>query len=220
MSESEKWDFAIWSWGSCGRGYVDVIHPVKLPLTRLTDGHGGRVKTDLFVIEYVNNDSRKNYHRKLRFVDVFQPIIVRNYGAGSCNPKSAFDNVYIVYKDNNEIKIEELKNIEEEVITETSEDGKHQTMFKVKYVIFNSSKIVISKTMLDKKKIKLIVKLTIEGNSITVNGDTYEIKEFLKQRKFRFDPNRKVWVLSVNGNVEDKLAELKHELESLGVIVE
>jgi hypothetical protein len=222
MSESsEKWDFAIWSWGSCGRGYVDVIHPVKLPLTRLTDGRGGRVKTDLFVIEYVNSDSRKNYHRKLRFIDVFQPIIIRNYGAGSCNPKSAFDNVYLVFKDNDgNIKIEELKDIEEEVITETSEDGKYQITLKAKYIVFNGNKIVINKTILDKKKIKLIVKLTVEGNNITVNGDTYDIKDFLKQRKFRFDPNRKVWVLSVNGNVEDKLAELKHELENMGVIVE
>jgi hypothetical protein len=220
MSESKEWHFAIWSWGSCGRGYVDVIHPIKLPLTWLTSGRGGRVKTEFFVIEYINNDSRKNYHRKLRFVDVIQPIIVRNYGADSCNPKSAFDNVYLVYKDNNEIKIEELKNVEEEVITETSEDGRYQMMFKVKYVTFNNNKIVISKTMLEKKKIKLIVKLTVEGNNIIANGDTYEIKEFLKQRKFRFDPNRKIWVLSVNGNVEDKLAELKQELENMGVIVE
>ena len=65
----------------------------------------------------------------------------------------------------------------------------------------------------------LIVRLTVEGNSITVNGDTYEIKDFLKQRKFKFDGNRKVWVLNVD-NVEEKVNELKHELEERGVIVE
>ncbi len=217
----EEWHFAIWSWGSCGRGYVDVIHPIKMPLTQLTSGRGGRVKTELFVIEYVNNDSRKNYHRKLRFVDVTQPIIVRNYGAGSCNPKSAFDNVYLVFKDNDgNIKIEELKDIEEEVITETSEDGKYQMMFKVKYVTFNNNKIVINKTMLNRKKVKLTVKLVIEGNKILANGDTYELREWFKQHKFKFDGSKKVWVLNVNGNVEEKVNELKRELESMGVIVE
>jgi hypothetical protein len=219
MSEKEKWDFAIWSWGSCGRGYVDVIYPVKMPLTSLTNGRGGKVKTELFIIEYVNNDSRKNFHRKLRFVDVFQPIIIRNYGANSCNPKSAFDNIYLVYKDNNEIKIEELKNAEEEVITETLEDGRYQITWKIKYVMFNNNKIVIDRKMLDRKKTKLTVKLTVEGNNIIVNGDTYELREWFKQRKFKFDGNRKVWVLNVN-NVEEKVNELKHEFESMGVIVE
>jgi hypothetical protein len=220
MSESEKWDFAIWSWGSCSRGYVDVIYPVKMSMIPLTSGRGGRVKTELFVIEYINNDSRKNYHRKLRFVDVFQPVIVRNYGAHSCNPKSAFDNVYLVFKDNDgNIKIEELKDIEEEVITETSEDGRYQITWKIKYIMFNNNKIVIDKKMLDRKKIKLTVKLTVEGNNIIVNGDTYELREWFKQRKFKFDGNRKVWVLNVN-NVEEKVNELKHEFESMGVIVE
>jgi len=223
MSEKEEWHFSIWSWGSCGRGYVDVIYPVMMPLTWLTNGRGGKVKTDLFVIEYVNNDSRKNYHRRLRFIDVFQPIIVRNYGADSCNPKSRFDNIYLIFKDNDgSIKIEELKDIEEEVITETSEDGRYQITWKIKYTMFNNNKIIITKTMLDKRKIKLIVRLTVEGKTITVNGDTYEIKDFLKQRKFKFDGNRKVWVLNVNvnDNVEEKVNELKHELENMGVIVE
>ena len=50
-----------------------------------------------------------------------------------------------------------------------------------------------------------------EGSRIVVSGDTYHIKELLKQLKFKWDPLKQVWY---NENAKTDIAEVKAVLSN------
>jgi hypothetical protein len=178
-----------------------MLHPVKLSLSAITR-YSGTVKTDWFIIDVVNMDSRKNMNRIVTFLDVFQPIIIRHHGAYSCS--ESFDHVYVIEKQGNNIVISELPT---QVETKTEVQGRFLVVKEVKFVEYAGERIVLGEREVSKTKTAYVVSLKVEGDRIFVLGDTYEIRETLKRLGLRWDPNMRAWVTSKIG-VENIKAEL------------
>jgi hypothetical protein len=201
------------TWGRCRRSYVEILYPERINLTPLT-GRDGVHEVEIpkiGKIRYENRDSSKNLHRDVEIVDVYTPfIIVRNWGALSCS--RSFDSVYKVYKDGGEIRFEELEQKEEIVETES---GKFRVRVKRVYVEIDGVKIVISESEVGREVCvnRLTLRVLQKNGRVYVNGDTYHIKEKLKQLRYRWDPERKMWYKDAS------ISTVKSELEGLGVQV-
>mgnify|MGYP001772552453 CR=1 FL=1 len=88
-NQSNQLQLKIFTWGSCRRGYAEIIWPRRIDLAVLTSKDGKHtVEIDEAIIEYENYDSRKNMHRDVT-IKAKNPIIVRYHGRESCNSKSA-----------------------------------------------------------------------------------------------------------------------------------
>jgi hypothetical protein len=203
VSEAAPAKFKIWTWGSCGRSNVFMVYPEKLDLAWVT-GRTGTVKTDWFVLDVVNMDSRKNMNRELTFLDVFQPIIIYHFGALSCSKD--FEAVYVIAKEGGSITIKELPI---EVETKTEVAGRFATLHEIKYVVYNGEKIVLKQREIGKKKLAYVVNVKTVGNKIVVSGDTFEVKDVLKRMGFRWDPSSKVWTAPAVIGVDAVKAELE-----------
>jgi hypothetical protein len=207
--------FTIDTYGSCRYSEVDIIYPEEISLRRYTNKQGEHVvDLGLLKIKYWNHDSRKNLHRDIEILEVREPIVIRNYGASSCSKR--FDEVYIITPPNNIRKLapEEVK---EELVTE--ENGKHRYKVLVRYIEVNGTRVIVEKTVMEKEPIlqKLEIKAKVSENTIEVYGDTYHVREILKEMKFKWDPTRKVWYTSCSNN--DVLQELEARLREKGVKV-
>jgi hypothetical protein len=203
VSEAAPTKFKIWTWGSCGRSNVFMVYPEKLDLAWVT-GKTGTVKTEWFVLDVVNMDSRKNMNRELTFLDVFQPIVIYHFGSYSCSRD--FEVVYLIAKEGGSITIKELP-IEVETKTETI--GRFATLYEIKYVVYGGQKIVLRQKEIGKKKLAYVVSLKVVNNKIVVSGDTFEVKDVLKRMGFRWDPSNKVWTAPASIGVENVKAELE-----------
>lgn len=64
-----------------------------------------------------------------------------------------------------------------------------------------------------------VVRLRREGDTIIASGATYDVKDFLKNLRYRWDPARKVWYKKTS-KPEDDYAETVNYLSNLGAIVE
>jgi hypothetical protein len=201
MQEAPK--FRLWTWGSCGRGYLDMLHPVRLSLSSITR-HSGTVKTDWFTIDVVNMDSRKNMHRDVTFLDVFQPIIVRHHGAYSCS--QSFDNVYLLEKLGDNIVVKELPI---QVETKTEVQGRLLAVKEVRFVEYAGERIVLSEREVSKTKTAYVVTIRTVNDKVVVSGDTYEIRETLKRLGLRWDPVSKAWHAPAKVGIENIKAELE-----------
>jgi hypothetical protein len=209
VSETAPKEFEIFSWGSCRRTYVEMLYPRKLNFEWIT-GRSGISRTEWFVIDVVNNDSRKNVNRKFTFVDVFQPIIVYYHGALSCS--RSFEVVYLVEKEGGSITFTELP-IQREVVTEHT--GKYSIVNEISYVEYAGERIVLRKRELSKEKVVYVVNIKIDKDKIIVSGDTYEIRELLKKMRFKWDPNLKAWVAPATIGVD----VVRQELEKIPQVV-
>jgi uncharacterized protein YpmB len=104
--------------------------------------------------------------------------------------------------------------IKKEVKTVT--DAKLTTVKEVYYVInpLNNERIILNEK--DVKRIKRFYEVKIvsqqDGTTIVL-GDTFEIKDVLKELRLRWDPARKAWV----GKVPVEL--VKQRLESIPEVV-
>jgi len=203
VSETAPRDFEIFSWGSCRRTYVEMLYPRKLNFEWVTN-RSGISRTEWFVLDVINDDSRKNVNRKFTFVDVFQPIIVYYHGALSCS--RSFEVVYLVEKKGGNIAFTELP-IQREVVTEHT--GKYSVVSEISYVEYAGERIVLRKRELSKEKVVYVVNIKVEKDKIVVSGDTYEIRELLKKMRFKWDPNLKAWVAPATLGVEAVKAELE-----------
>jgi hypothetical protein len=195
--------FKIWTWGSCGRSNVFMIYPERMDLAWITN-RSGTVKTEWFVLDVINMDSRKNFNREFTFLDVFQPIVIYHFGSYSCSKD--FEAVYLIAKEGNNIVIKESP-IEVETKTETI--GRFATLYEIKYVTYNNQRIVLRQKEVGKKKLAYVVSIKTVGNRIIVSGDTFEVKDVLKRMGFRWDPSNKVWVAPATIGVETVKAELE-----------
>jgi hypothetical protein len=195
--------FGIWTWGSCRRSFVEMVYPRKLDFTWVTN-RTGTVRTEWFVIDVINEDSRKNLHRKFTFVDVFQPIIIYHHGAYSCS--KPFRAVYLVEKGREGIVLRELP-IQHEVVTESI--NRYQILYEVGYVVYGGEKIVVKKIEISKKKVVYFIKVKVEADKIIVSGDTYEVRDTLKRLGFKWNPNDKTWVAPASVGVDFVRAELE-----------
>jgi uncharacterized protein (UPF0216 family) len=203
VSEAAPVKFKIWTWGSCGRSNVFMVHPERMDLAWVTN-RTGTVKTEWFVLDAVNMDSRKNMNREFTFLDVFQPIVIYHFGSYSCSKD--FEAVYIIAKEGGSITIKELP-IEVETKTETM--GRFATLYEIKYVVYNGEKIVLKQREISKKKLAYVVNVKTVGNKIVVSGDTFEVKDVLKRMGFRWNPSDKTWIALASIGVETVKAELE-----------
>jgi len=179
--------FKIETWGSCVRKYLDMLYPIKLPLSTITS-KSGVVETEWFVINVDNYDSRKNMNREVTFLSVKQALILRYHGSLSCS--KSFDIVYLVDEKLNFTELE----IKTEVRTETN--AKFTTVKEIRYVVnpVNNERIVLGEKKVEKAKRLYEVKVKVENDVTIVTGDTFEIKDVLKELRLRWDPAKKAWV--------------------------
>ena len=185
-----------------------MIYPKKIDLTRLTFREGENVvETDLFTIRYRNRDSNKNLNREVEFVSVKRPIIVRYYGSMSASKR--FDDVYLIRQDGDKV-VAEMLEVKER--TFNVEVGKYKITYLEKYVTFEDIEMRLETIEVSKEVIKnkLSVRIYKEGSRIVVSGDTYHIKELLKQLRFRWDPLKQVWYVEGSDIAEIKAVLSKH----------
>lgn len=192
-----------------------IIYPKTVNLKMFTSHYGEhRIElTDIGVIRYINKDSSKNLHREIEIIDIFNTIVVRYFGNSSCS--KSFDDIYLIKKVNNELIFEKL---ERKIEIEEKVNDKYKYTVEKTYVVVDDKKIYVDERIINKEVLieKLSVKIRKESNSnkIYVIGDTYHIKDKLKQIGFRWDPNMKAWYKE-NTSVET----VKDEIEKLGVEV-
>jgi hypothetical protein len=203
VSEAAPAKFELWSWGSCKRKNLFMVYPERLNIEWITN-RSGTVKTEWFVLDVVNMDSRKNVNREITFIDVFQPVVVYYHGALSCSKD--FEIVYLIAKEGGNIVIKELPI---EVETKTEVAGRIATLYEIKYIVYNGEKIVLKQKEISKKKLAYVVSLKVVNNKIVVSGDTFEVKDVLKRMGFRWDPSNKVWTAPASIGVENVKAELE-----------
>jgi NACalpha-BTF3-like transcription factor len=209
-------ELVIFTWGSCRRGYLEIVYPKRInlePWTRREGVHEVEIP-GVCRIRYENRDSSKNLHRYVEILDVYTTIVVRNYGSRSCS--HSFERVYIVRKENNGVVYEEPE-VKTEVAVE--EHGKYKITIEKRFVEVNGVKAYIDARELDKEVCmeKLKVTLRRESDKIIATGDTYHIRETLKKYGMRWDPASKTWHTTVE---KIDVNELVLELEQLGVQVE
>jgi hypothetical protein len=179
--------FKIETWGSCVRKYLDMLFPVKLPLSSIT-GRSGVVETEWFTINVDNYDSRKNMNREVIFTSIKQPIILRYHGSLSCS--KSFDVVYLVDEKGNFTELE----IKKEVKTEA--DVKFTTVKEIYYIVnpINNERIVLGERNVERLKRFYEVKVEVKNGLTVVTGDTFNIKDVLKELKLKWDPAQRAWI--------------------------
>jgi hypothetical protein len=179
--------FKIETWGSCVRKYLDMLYPIKLPLSTITS-RSGIVETEWFTINVDNYDSRKNMNRDITFVSIKQPIILRYHGSLSCS--KSFD---IVYLADEKVNFTELE-IKKEVKTEA--DAKFTTVKEIYYIInpINNERIVLGERNVERLKRFYEVKVEVKNGLTVVTGDTFNIKDVLKELKLKWDPAQRAWI--------------------------
>lgn len=205
-------EFKIATWGHFVWNELFIVHPIKMDLKRATEKEGRHIiKNEYFTIEYENNDSRKNLHRVIRFIEVKTPIVIYTYG--SLSRTKTFETAYLItpHGDVSELEIKE-KMAEREV-------GSSIVVYRQKYVVFNGNEVVVHEEEIGRKPAPGRTKVVIEVKPgvMKVYGDTYPIKEILKSMNFEWRPNEKVWEHSNDPVLEKQLIE---KLQELGVIVE
>jgi hypothetical protein len=208
-SETAPTKFKIWTWGSCGRSNVFMVHPTRMDLAWVT-GRTGTVKTEWFVLDVINMDSRKNFNREFTFLDVFQPIVIYHFGSYSCSKD--FEAVYLITKEGGSITIKELP-IEVETKTETM--GRFATLYEIRYVVYNGQKIVLRQKEVGKKKLAYVVNIKIVNDKIVVSGDTYEVRDTLKRLGFRWNPSDRTWIAPAKIGID----VVRQELEKVQEVI-
>jgi hypothetical protein len=186
--------------------YLDMLYPIKLPLSSIT-GRSGVVETEWFTINVDNYDSRKNMKREVTFSTVKQPIILRYHGSLSCS--KSFDIVYFVDEKLNFTELE----IKKEVKTET--DAKFTTIKEVYFIVnpIDNERIILNEKEVKRAKRFYEVKIVQQNDMTMVVGDTYELKDILKELRLRWDPVKKAWI----GRVPVEL--VKQRLEAVPEVV-
>jgi hypothetical protein len=183
-----------------------MLYPIKLPLSSITN-KSGVVETEWFTIDVANMDSRKNMNREITFISVKQPIILRHHGSLSCS--KSFDVVYLVDEKLNFTELE----IKKEVKTET--DAKFTTVKETYYVVnpINNERIVLGERDVERLKRFYEVKVEVKNGLTVVTGDTFNIKDVLKELKLKWDPAQRAWI----GKTPVEL--VKQRLESIPEVV-
>jgi len=202
-SEAAPAKFKIWTWGSCGRSSVFMVHPTRMDLAWVTN-RTGTVKTEWFVLEVANMDSGKNMNREITFLDAFQPVVIYHFGSYSCSRD--FEAVYLITKEGGNITIKELPI---EVETKTDTVGRIATLYEIKYVTYNNQRIVLKQREIGKRKLAYVVNIKVVNNKIVVSGDTFDVKDLLKRMGFRWNPSDKTWIAPASIGVENVKAELE-----------
>lgn len=219
MSQVQTLKVRIYTWGRCRHGNVVIVYPEKLNLMNITRlGGKHTVELPYAIINYYNNDSRKNIKRDVEIVPKSR-VIVWHYGSGSCNPKSKFNEICVLEPGKEPVKIP----VQSEIL-ETEENGYIVTKY-IEYAVVNGEKLVLKCEEDRKKKLKVVVSKS-EGRA-TFTGDTYHVREILKSLYCRWNPETRSWILtredviarSANKDFEKVYRAIVDELKSIGVEV-
>jgi len=191
LNDSVK--FRVYTWGSCRHTHAEIVYPKLIDLMKFSSRTGSyEIALDIAKLTVENADSRKNINRAITIIPLSK-LIVHYHGAISCGHTC---NEYILLEPGKEpVAIEPITEIREEV------NGKYTIIREYSYIVVDDKKIQVAVRELEKKKTKLVVRVEEVNGKVYVTGDTYDIKEELKSRGFRWDPQRKAWYI-------DKLSSL------------
>jgi hypothetical protein len=207
--------FYAWTWGSFRRGYLKILHPKQInlftPEGDITAPRGPWeyktvYKRDLGFAKILidNKDSRKNVDREITFVSVKEPVVVWYYGHYSAS--KSFSRIYLIKPD---LTMEEITDIKNELVE--VENGHKIYINNITYVLVNNNiKVVINKELVETRYKAYKVKLDMKNGRIYVRGDTYPIKDQLKQLGFRWDNLEKAWYVEDNVNVRQLLLQIQN----------
>jgi hypothetical protein len=184
----------IFTWGSCRRGHVyvyDIESGKRFDLYYYTQKSGeGELKLPVLHGRFLNEDSRKNLHRTVYIHGSTRPVVVWYTGRESCNPKSAFDDAWLII--GSSITPLEVKNeTAEEVVDNGSE--RYKAAFDVTFVETPYGRVVLDKVFrhaietLEVTKIPVEIAYSSSRKRLVVSGKTYHVKEMLKKMGFKWD---------------------------------
>jgi hypothetical protein len=190
-------------------------------------GRPGEHTVDLgfMVIKYTNSDSRKNLNRRIEVLEVRSPVVIRNYGASSCNPSSRFDRIYLLTPPNNLTELEIKERVEERVVEKENKTVKVTEL--IRYVempdigVIEVDRRTLTVDTIEYKKYILKVGRRNVGDRvfIVVNGDTFPVKDKLKELGYKWDPVYREWVKGVNdSDISGEVERLK-EIGNVEVVV-
>jgi len=209
-------ELVIFTWGSCRRGYLEIIHPRRIDLAHWTRREGVHEVEipGICRIRYENSDSSKNIRRYVEIVDVYTTMIIRNHGRESCG--HGFERIYMVGKKDGRV-VYEAPAVKTEVAVE--DRGKYRVTVEKRYVEVDNTKAYIDTSVLEKEVCMEKLKVTLKklNDKVAASGDTYHVKEKLKELGFKWDPVGKVWHAPAE---RVDINELVLELEQTGVQVE
>ena len=211
MSVNNVPEFKIATWGHFVWNELFIVYPIKMDLKRVTNREGKhRIENEYFTIEYENNDSRKNLHRVIRFIEVKTPIVL--YSFGSLSRTKTFETAYLLSPSG-------VTNLEIKERTVEREVGSSIVVYRQKYVEYNGNEVVVHEEEIGRKPApgRARVVIEVKPGTMRVYGDTYPIKEILKSMNFEWRPREKVWEHANDPVLEKQLIE---KLQELGVIVE
>jgi hypothetical protein len=184
----------IFTWGSCRRGnayVIDIESGKRFDLYYYTQRSGeGELRLPILHGRFLNEDSNKNLHRTVYIHGSTRPVVVRYFGRESCNPKSAFDEAWLII--GSTITTLEIKReVVEEVVDNGSE--RYRAAFDVTYVETPYGRVVLDKNFkhaietLEVTKIPLEIAYSSQKKRLVVSGKTYHVKDMLKKMGFRWD---------------------------------
>jgi hypothetical protein len=202
-------ELKIFTWGSCRRGHVyviDVESGRRYNLADYTQKSGeGELRLPFLRGRFVNEDSRKNLRRTVWIHGSTRPAVVWYTGRGSCNPKSAFSEAWLV-AGSAITPLEVRRGVSEEVVDNGSE--KYRAVFDVVYVETPYGRVVLDKVFRQRAETLEVVKIPVEvaysssKRRLAVAGKTYYIREELKKRGFRWDGVYQYWYVDNIGEEE------------------
>ncbi len=223
---SEPPRFGIWTWGSCRHSHVVVLHPRRFSLGEVTGRHGEHiVDLGFMVIKYTNSDSRKNLNRKVEILEVRSPVVIRNYGASSCNPSSRFDRIYLVTPPNNVVELEIKEKVGEKVVERESKTVRVTELIRYVEVpdvgVIEVERKTLGVDTVEYKKyvLKVYVIKSPRGAVIELDGDTFPIKDKLKELGYKWDSLDRVWKKIVHNDYINVEIERLKEIENVEVEV-
>ena len=216
MAASQMYpSFNIFTWGSCRYGYLEILYPQKIDVVKVTNRQGDYI-VDLgaVVLKVKNYDSRKNLHRDIEIVEVREPIVVKYYGNASCS--RSFLELWVI--DRNGARQISKDEIRSRIITK--ENGKYRYEIQQFYIEFSGRELIVDEIVLKKEIIpeKAGIVARVRGTRIEVSGDTYHVRDILKQLKFRWDYRNKVWYndCADDDDVGYTIMELEAQLKERG----
>jgi len=163
-----------------------------------------------YEIELINEDSRKNAHRVARIpAEIVLAVVKWNKSASNFYEPT-------IIKGEGMIKAEQEE--------ESWGDGAYRYVrVKVAYYYVNESKgvkVPVLRREIDFKKVRLTpyrLTLRVDGTRIVVSGDTYHVKYFLKEMRFRWDPVNRVWY---KGGDASEVPQIVEQLKKYGIAVD
>ena len=161
----------------------------------------------------VQNDSRKNAHRTVK-VPRDQVLVVYYYYQSSSNNRSSIEII------SSDVEKAELK-AKEEVEEKTDGNKKIKNYYEVEYIEITMKDGKKIEAPVEKKYVKTeseltgkpVVTLTILSTEIAASGDTYHVRDVLKQLGFKWNSGSKTWTRPASSDINEIIQKLSEVAE-------